>query len=267
MSNGRNPAQIASSITPLSYQPLETTGPVASAINLSRPSRPSSSTPKNPFSAVASQAFAGIGGGIVGGVTGILSGLIGGGKRRREQRAATQELNKKISEYQTFEFKNAYEDLENPAANLTVGLKAAEFQAQQTQQGLAQSLDALRAGGGGVGAAALAQSLAQAQARTMQQISGNIEQQELANQRLQAQMEGQRQEAVAKGAMDVQELELGRTETLLDMASQRKTAADAARQQATQSLIGGIGSLVGSAAQFGLMGGFSGGDLLDRFRQ
>lgn len=214
---------------------------------------------------LASQAFTEMGGSIGGGIAGILSGLIGGGKRRKEQRAATEELNKRISEYQTFEFKNAYEDLENPAANLTVGLQAAEFQAQQSQQGLAQSLDALRSAGGGVGAAALAQSLAQAQARTMQQISGNIEQQELANQRLQAQMEGQRQQAIAQGAMEVQEFELGRTETLLDMASQRKMAADAARQQATQSLIGGIGKVASSLASFGTMGGFGGADALKKF--
>lgn len=225
---------------------------------------PSAASKKNPFSATAAQAFSQQAGGLVGGVASILSGIIGGGKRRKEQRQATEELNKRISEYQTFEFKNAYEDLENPAANLRVGLQAAEFQAQQTQQGLAQSLDALRSGGGGVGAAALAQSLAQAQARSQQQIAGSIEQQELANQRLYAQMEGQRQSAIAQGAMDVQEMELGRTETMLDMASQRKAAADAARQQATQSLIGGIGSVASSLVSFGSMGGFSG--TLDRLR-
>lgn len=214
-----------------------------------------------PLTALAAQAFAGVAGQAASGLAGIVSGVIGGGKRRREQRQATEELNKRISEYQTFEFKNAYEDLENPAANLRVGLQAAEFQAQQTQQGLAQSLDALRSGGGGVGAAALAQSLAQAQARSQQQIAGNIEQQELANQRLYAQMEGQRQTAMAQGAMDVQEMELGRTETMLDMASQRKSAADAARQQATQAIVGGIGKIAGAATQFGSMGGFKKGGL------
>lgn len=215
--------------------------------------------PKGGMTPLASQAFTNMAGGLAGGIGGILSGIIGGGQRRREQKAATAELNKRLAEYQAFEFKNAYENIENPAANLRVGLQAAEFQAQQTQQGLAQTLDALRGGGGGVGAAALAQSLAQAQARSQQQIAGGIEQQELANERLYAQMEAQRQQAIAQGEMTTQEMELGRVETLADIASQRKAEADLARQQATQSLVGGIGQLASTAASFGTMGGFSGG--------
>jgi len=214
---------------------------------------------------LAAMAFVSMAGQAASGIAGIASGLIGGGQRRREQRAATEELNKRIAQYESFEFKNAYEDLENPAANLRVGLQAAEFQAQQTQQGLAQSLDALRAAGGGIGAAALAQSLAQAQARSQQQIAGNIQQQELANERIKAQMEAQRQEAIAGGEMAVQEMELGRVETLTDMASQRKLRADQARQQATQAIIGGIGQLGSAAASFGSMGGFKDGGLQKYF--
>lgn len=231
----------------------------AAPIRRNRKVTPSMGAGSGQMGALASQAFTNMAGGVAGGIGGILSGIIGGGQRRREQRAATEELNKRIAEYQAFEFKNAYENIENPAANLRVGLQAAEFQAQQTQQGLAQSLDALRAGGGGVGAAALAQALATSQAKSMQQIAGGIEQQELANERMYAQMEAQRQAAVATGAMQVQEMELGRTETLTDMAAQRKAEADLARQQATQSIVGGIGQLASAAASFGTMGGFTGG--------
>jgi uncharacterized phage infection (PIP) family protein YhgE len=199
------------------------------------------------------------------GVSGIASGIIGGGKRQREQKEATDKLNKRIAEYEAFEFKNLYEDVENPAEDLRVGLQAAEFQAQQQQQGLAQTLDALRGAGGGAGAAALAQSLAQAQARSQQQIAAGIEQQELANERMAAQMEAQRQMAIAGGGMDVQQMELGRVETLTDMAAQEKMRADQARQQATQAITSGIGQLGGAAASFGSMGGFKDGGL-DKFR-
>jgi len=61
----------------------------------------------------------------------------------------------------------------------------------------------------------------------------------------------------AQGAMQVQGMEFGRTETLLGMSQQRSAAADQARRQATQSLVGGIGSLAGAAASFGAAGGFA----------
>ena len=214
---------------------------------------------------LAVMALASAAGSAASGIAGIASGIIGGGKRRREQREATSKLNKRIAEYEAFNFKNLYEDIENPAEDLRVGLQAAEFQAQQQQQGLAQTLDALRSAGGGTGAAALAQSLAQAQSRSQQQIAAGIEQQELANERMAAQMEGQRQMAIARGGMDVQQMELGRVETLTDMAAQEKMRADQARQQATQAITSGIGQLGGAGASFGAMGGFKDGGL-DKFR-
>ena len=191
------------------------------------------------------------------GVAGIIGGIVGSKARRDEQETATDQFNKRMGDYQSFNFENLYADIENPMEDLRVGTKAAEFQAQQTQQGLAQTLDALRSSGGGAGAAALAQTLAQAQAQSNQQIAAGIEQQELANESAKAQAQAQLNLQEATGAMQVQEFELGRTETLLDMSSQRKQAADAARAQATESILGGVGQLGGSVAAFGAMGGFS----------
>ena len=65
----------------------------------------------------------------------------------------------------------------------------------------------------------------------------------------------QLQQAQSQGQLRKTEFELGRTETLLDMAGQRKSAADAARQEATQAIVGGIGKVasgVASAATGGL---------------
>jgi hypothetical protein len=195
-------------------------------------------------------------GGAASGLSGIISGLVGGRARRREQRQAKEQYNQMMADYKNFQFENAYLNVENPFEDLRVSTEAAEFQAQQQQQGLAQTLDALRAGGGGVGAAALAQSLANVQAQQTQRIAADISRQEVANEQLAAQAEFKRQSKIAAGEMAVQGQEFERTETMLGMAQQRKAAADAARQQATASLIGGIGSLAGAAiGAAGLPGG------------
>ena len=88
-------------------------------------------------------------------VSGIGS-LFGGRKRRRRENAAQNQYNQALAGYKNFEFENAFEGLENPMEDLRVSTEAAEFQSQQVQQGLAQSLDALRGAGGGTGAAAVA---------------------------------------------------------------------------------------------------------------
>ena len=198
-------------------------------------------------------------GGAVSGLGGIISGLVGGRARRKEQRQAKEQYNQMMADYKNFQFENAYLNVENPFEDLRVSTEAAEFQAQQQQQGLAQTLDALRAGGGGVGAAALAQSLANVQAQQTQRIAGDIAKQEAANERLAAEAEYRRQTAIAKAGMEIQGEEFERTETMLGMAQQRKAAADFARQQATASLVGGIGSLAGAAiGGIGLPGGIGG---------
>ena len=208
------------------------------------------------YSALPALAIAGIGQ-AASGLIGAVGSMIGGRKRRREQRAANQKLQQRMGEYENFNFVNAYADMENPYEDLTVNTQQAEFQAQQQQQGLASTLDSLRQSGGGMGAAAIAQALAQQQAAGMQGISASIGQQESANARMAAQGAMQLQQAEAAGAMDVQQSEFGRTQTLLDMSAQRKTMADQARQQATSALFKGIGDIAGGAAQFGAGGGFA----------
>ena len=76
--------------------------------------------------------------------------------------------------------------LSNPYANLSVATQAAEMQAEQTDIALANTLDAVRAGGYGAGGAT---ALAQAAARSKQGISASIEQQEVNNEKLRAEGE------------------------------------------------------------------------------
>ena len=197
-------------------------------------------------------------GGAVSGVAGIAQGIFGGRKRRQEQRAAAAELKQRTSQYENFQFQNFYSGLENPYEDLTVNTQAAEFAAQQQQQGLANTLDALRQSGGGLGAAALAQSLASVQAQNLQQASASIAQQEQANRMAAAQGAMQLQMAEAGGAANVQAQEFDRNETLFGIAAKRKADADRARQQASSAFFGGIANLGGAALNFGLAGGFKG---------
>jgi len=186
-------------------------------------------------------------GGIAGGLAGIVGGIIGGGARRQEQKDAKIELQQRQQAYEQFQFINPYEGLENVYEDARVSTQAAEFQAQQQQQGLAQTLDALRSAGGGAGAAAIAQALAQQQARNIQATSADIAKQEQQIEMAKMGEASRLQQLEAGGRAQQQAQEFERTETLYGMSQQRKAAADEARRQATQSLVGGIGELVGGA--------------------
>ncbi len=200
---------------------------------------------------------------IAAAVPGIMKGigsLFGGGARRREEKRARAQYEDAMGAYKDFKFENAFANLENPyesventLEDMRVATQAAEFQSQQQQAGLAQTLESLRGAGGGTGAAAIAQALAQSQAAGQQQIAANIEQQEVMNERMAAQAgmqigmaraggAMQTQMAEARGAMDVQGQEFGRTETLFGMSQQRFAAATEARAQATQAFGEGLGA-------------------------
>jgi len=74
--------------------------------------------------------------------------------------------------------------MSNPYANLGVATQAAEFQAEQAEIGLANTLDTLRATGASAGGAT---ALAQAALASKKQISASLELQEASNQKLVAQ--------------------------------------------------------------------------------
>ena len=82
------------------------------------------------------------------------------------------------------EFINPYENIKNEYANIGVATQAAEFQAEEADVALANTLDTLMATGAGAGGAT---ALAQAALKSKAGISASIEQQEAANERLRAQ--------------------------------------------------------------------------------
>ena len=151
-------------------------------------------------------------------------------------------------------FDNPYENLQNPFENLTVNQQEARFLAEQQQQSLANTMGSLRGAAGGSGVASLAQAMANQQNINLQKIAASIGQQEARNQAMAAKGAMQVQMAEAKGEQYVQEREFGRTSTLLGMSQQRLAAANAARQQATQQLIGGLSGLGASVGMLGAVG-------------
>ena len=114
-------------------------------------------------------------GALIGGATQIVGSLIGGGKRRREARAAAQQKQADLQAFRNFEFTNPYAGMENVFEDATINQQATQFQAQQTDQALAQSLQTAAMVGGAPGGA---QAIAQAALKSKQGIAADIAQQE-----------------------------------------------------------------------------------------
>jgi hypothetical protein len=184
----------------------------------------------------------------VGQVAGLVSAFSGGGKRRREQRAAEAEMGKYKEKYEQLDTSNPYANMTNPYDNLTINTQAADFAAQQTSQNSANIMSGLAAAAGGGGIAALAQSMANSQAQATQQASASIAQQESQNQQLAAQGEFKRQSMIAAGEQESQSREASKTATLLGMSQQRVAAAKQAREKATQQQLGALSGAAGDLA-------------------
>lgn len=163
---------------------------------------------------------------------------------------------------------NPYENVEdlsdslsNPYANLGVATQAAEFQAEQAEIGLANTLDTLRATGASAGGAT---ALAQAALASKKQISASLEMQEASNQKLVAQGDEKLQQLVMSekqrmqnadvmgkqfmfGAQDSREnQQLNRKAGLVDNAAADLRSADAAYGAAQAGKYGAAQNMLGS---------------------
>ena len=186
--------------------------------------------------------------GAVSGLTSIAGGIIGSRKRKREQRQAQAEFNRRMAQYQNLDTSNLYSNLENTYEDLTINQQQADYTRRQQEQALAATMGGLQGAAGGSGIAALAQSLAGQQMEAAERAAVSIGRQESQNQMLAAQQAATNQMAEIRGEEQSRNLKREQAETLLGMSQQRLGAANAARQQATQSILGGVGSLVGAAA-------------------
>ena len=136
----------------------------------------------------------------------------------------------------------ALQKIENPYANLGVAAKASEFQAEQADVSLANTLDTIRATGGGSGGAT---ALAQAALQSKQGISADIQKQEASNQKAYARGEDARFNRQEERDMT----KLDRTQAMLDQ--ERQTEADMRAQK-----YAAFGNIASSATSLG--GGFEG---------
>ena len=142
---------------------------------------------------------------------------------------------------------NPFENVANQYANLGVATQAAEFQAEQTDIALANTLDAVRQTGAG-GATALAQAALQSK----KGISASLEQQELANEQLRA-----------KGAMEVQKLKAAGEQFVFEQQEERElqkldrlqAQIDQERQTQADMMAAGISSLGSMVSSAGSIAG------------
>ena len=176
----------------------------------------------------------------------FINALFGGAARRREQRAANEDLGNQMDAWEDRKMTNPYAGVKNPYADMenvyedqTVDLKAAEFAKEQNQQNAANIMQNLKGAAGGSGVAGLAQVLANQGAMQAQQASASIGMQEQANQararaeagRLQTlEREGAQKADLMQreGARMVEQFDIQKQEKMLDLAMQRKSAADQA---------------------------------------
>ena len=181
----------------------------------------------------------------------------------KKERLKQQELlDIEKERYKSMQFRNPFENMENTFEDLTINQQAAQFQAQQSSQQLADVMGGLRDAAGTSGIAGLAQTLANQGALQIQRISAGIGQQEAANQRLVAQGSMRNQLAERQGLQNIEQAKRDRQATLLGMQMGEATGANAAFTQAQanqmnaqiaqqQALIQGIQSTVSTGMKAG----------------
>jgi len=229
---------------------------------------------------------------VVGGaVASIAGGLFGSGAAKRRARAAAAEKKKQekklarleknrqqvINPYSgTSDLSNLAKDLSgslsNPFASLGVATQAAEMQIEQSDIALANTLDTIRATGGGAGGAT---ALAQAALQSKKGVSASIEGQEAANEKAKAQGEQQLQQMRMSEQQRIQSIQIqegqrgqqadaagksfmfnatetrqndaiSRTAGLADRAANQQAQANADSSAAIGGMISGLGGLAGS---------------------
>ena len=201
---------------------------------------------------------------IVGGLTGIASGIIGSRGRKKEQRAAQKEFNQNKMNFQMQDTSNVYDGMQNTMEDLTVNQEAAQFQAENEQQGLQNIMSNMSGAAGGSGIAGMVQAMANQQTKNLRTASVDIGRQEQSNQMAERQQAGNLDLYKRKGELISRDAESEKNSTLLGMSQARLGAANQAKQDATNAIVGGVGD-IGGAVLGGMAGGmpFGGGGFSD----
>ena len=169
-------------------------------------------------------------------------------KRYNEEQVVQRELlETQKSRYREFEFKNPYADMENVMEDMTVDMRAADYQRQQGEQQRANIMQALQGAAGGSGIAGLAQAMANQGQLQSQQIAAGIGQQERQNAMMERQMAGQIDMTERGGAAMVQSAEMQRQSTLLGIEYGGMAGANAGVQAAYANQMAGFGAAANMA--------------------
>ena len=170
---------------------------------------------------------------------GGLGGIIGSGKRKREEQAAEVERRERLYDYENFDFNQDVGDIYNPYAQ--IAKKQQEFEQENLDKSQARLINQHERAGV-FGATTGVVSTGQDQARRSAQRITSLRQQGAQF------VEQQRQSRIAQ--------RYGQAQTLLARSEHRLAAARRARQKATESLVKGIGA--GVAAGVGAAGAGAG---------
>jgi len=209
--------------------------------------------------------------GIIGGVASIAGGLFGASSAKKAARAAAREkarLQRKLNklEENRQDVISPYEDvtslsgmISNPFANLSVATGAAEMKIEEADISLANTLDTVRATGGGAGGAT---ALAQAALQSKKGVAASIEMQEKSNEDKRAQGEANVQQQKMAEEQRIQSAEaagkqfvFGATESreqgAIDRTYAEMTGAAQSQAQAKADQTGAITGMFGSLASIG----------------
>jgi len=186
--------------------------------------------------------------------TKFINALFGGKARRREQRAANEDLGNQMDAWEDTKMTNPYAGVKNPYADMenvyedqTVDLKAAEFEKEQSQQNMSNIMSSMQGAAGGSGVAGLAQVLANQGAKQAKQSAANIGQQEKANQarargeagrlqQLDVEGEQKRDMLEREGARMTEQFDLDKQDKKLGFAMDRAGAASQAIDNANAQM-------------------------------
>ena len=213
-------------------------------------------------------------GAIIGGAMSLAGGIFGGRAARRQARAAKSRMRKLNSKLNSLEANrqdiiNPYADvtstadmLSNPFTQLSVSTAAMDMQIEQTDQALANTLDALRQTGGGSGGAT---ALAQAALQSKKDVAADIERQEVQNDKARIQGEANLQkdliaEKQRMQSVDVQgkqfvyseteqreQQQLDRVSNQIAAQQQNLATAQANQSAATSGMFSALGGIATSA--------------------
>ena len=147
-----------------------------------------------------------------------------------------------IDNYRRQDIENPFANLSNPYENLAVATQAAEIKMEQTDQALANTLDTLRETGAAAGGAT---AIANAALKSKQGVAASIEQQEVNNQKLQAQ--GQLQVDIAKGEGETDRMQMQENRDINEL-NRLQAQADMAQYRRDMSIQTGLSALGDAAA-------------------